>query len=245
MLTALLLLGCASGVPEKSECFGYLCQPAYCADKLLRYPLEPYVPQPGDIVLMADESPFWTFCFALAGTKQPHHVAVVIALPDGTLAMAESGPHDETCFGITELMGNLCQYEREGRLWVRRRCQPLTPEQSEQLTAFSLAQDGKRFAVLRLAGQLTPFRSRGPLRTCVTGKPHGDRCTYFCSEFVMEALVAAGLVDPATTRPAATYPCDMFFDHSLNPYLNRHLKLQCAGWELPARWVEHGCPSDY
>ena len=47
-------------------------------------------------------------------------------------------------------------------VWVRRRRVPLTAGQSARLTAFVERQDGKPFAVLRLMGQVTPFRSRGP-----------------------------------------------------------------------------------
>jgi hypothetical protein len=92
---------------------------------------------------------------------------------------------------------------------------------------------------LRLVGQLTPFRSRGPVRTWFVGGPHGERRSYFCSELVMESCIAAGLVDAATTRPAATYPRDLFYGRSLNCYLNTHLDLE-AGWCPPARWTE--CP---
>jgi hypothetical protein len=116
---------------------------------------------------------------------------------------------------------------------------PLTAEESARLTAFALRQEGKRFALIRVAAQLTPFRSRGPLRTAFMGGPHGDRCSYFCSELVMEACVAAGLLDPTTTRPAATFPGDLFFDCSRNPYINAHLDLAGA-WYPPARWTS--CP---
>src|SRR5262249_32918889 len=127
------------------------------------------------------------------------------------------------------------------RVWVRRRRMPLTAEQSARLTAFAEAQAGKPFAVLRLMGQLTPFRSRGPVRTWFVGRPHGERRSYFCSELVLEACVAAGLLDPVTTRPAATYPRDLFFGRSLNLYLDRHLCLE-PDWDPPARWTECPCP---
>src|SRR5262249_2359710 len=82
----------------------------------------------------------------------------------------------------------------------RQRRVPLTPEQSARLTAWALAQNGKRFAVVRVGAQLTPLRSRGPLRTSFAGGPHGERRTYFCSELVGESCVAAGLGDPAGAR---------------------------------------------
>jgi hypothetical protein len=94
-------------------------------------------------------------------------------------------------------------YEPRG-VWIRQRKTPLTHEQNECLTAFAMRQDGKWFALPRLGRQLTPFRTRGPLRTYWMGQPHGgDRRSYFCSELVTESLVAAGLVDPAKARPGA------------------------------------------
>src|SRR5262249_27651199 len=128
-------------------------------------------------------------------------------------------------------------YEAEGRVWVRRRACPLTPEQSAKLTEFALAVDGRNFALARLGGQLTPFRSRGPGRTAFVGKPQGpDRNNYYCSELVAEACVYAGLLDARTMRPAATYPRDLFMDHSPNLWLNKYLKL-APTWDPPARWT--------
>ena len=79
------------------------------------------------------------------------------------------------------------------------------------------------------------FRTRGPIRTCFMGRPHGDRSMYFCSELATETCVAAGLMDPETTRPSATYPADLFWGRSINPYLDHHLNMD-ASWWPPARW---------
>jgi hypothetical protein len=57
----------------------------------------------------------------------------------------------------------------------------------------------------------------------------------------MEACVAAGLLDPAVTRPSATYPGDLFFEKSLNPFLRRNFDLSPC-WYPPARWT--ACPCD-
>jgi hypothetical protein len=93
----------------------------------------------------------------------------------------------------------------------------------------------------KLAFQLTPLRTRGPLRTRFVGKPRGpDRDGYYCSELVVEACVYAGLMDARTARPSATYPRDLFFSSSKNPYLNRHLGAMDCSWDPPARWT--GCP---
>ncbi|HMF14545.1 MAG TPA: hypothetical protein VKE94_19655, partial [Gemmataceae bacterium] len=220
----------------------YLAQPSYCLDQQLRGPLRPYHPQPGDIMLATDHSRFWAIAHNLALTGHPHHSGIVVALPDGQLAMLESGPHDTLHVELLKLLPNLQAYEREGPVWIRQRAVPLTPEQSARLTDFALGAAGKRFAVLRIAVQVTPFRTRGPLRTWFVGGPHGDRRKYFCSEVVLEACVAADLLDAKTTRPSATFPRELFFDRSANPFLDRYFTLAPC-WEPPARWLSSPCSS--
>src|ERR1700681_3518908 len=79
-----------SGLSEGS----FLYQPAYALDEELRLPAEQYHPQPGDIFLCTDRLWYWQIGFNLAFTGHPHHSGVVIARPDGRLAILESGPHD-------------------------------------------------------------------------------------------------------------------------------------------------------
>ncbi len=217
----------------------YLYQPSHCMDDVLRTPAVAYLPQPGDVLLATDDNKFWAATHNLALAFEPHNSAVVVAREDGSLAILEAGPNDTIWVRRLDLLPHLCEYEAKGPLWIRKRKMPLTPEQSCRLTEFAAKQDGKRFALGRLAGQLTPFRSRGPLRTYFLGKPSGDRCAYFCSELVTESLTYAGALDPATTRPAATYPHDLFFDQSYNLYISKHLPLACD-WYPPARWTS--CP---
>jgi hypothetical protein len=243
MLSVLWALVSAACLVEPVEpaCPGgsFLYQPAFCIDEVLRLPAEPYLPQPGDLMLRLDRSIFWRVTHHLALAFDPNGSGIVFARPDGSLAVLEAGPSDTLWVGTPDLLPHLREYADEGRVWIRKRRLPLTPDQACRLTAFALAQDGKRFALGRLAGQLTLFRSRGPLRTYFVGGPHGDRCSYFCSELVCEACVAAGLLDPERTRPAATYPCDLFFGKSLNPFINSHLDVN-ASWCPPARWTD--CP---
>lgn len=236
LLCPLLLTGTLAGQADGGGEASYLCQPAYALDAELRGPLRLYVPQAGDIILSTDHNRFWAVAHNLAGTGHPHHSGIVFMLPDGRPAVLESGPHDTLHVEVLKLLPNLRAYEQEGPLWVRQRNTPLTPDQSARLTDFALAAAGKRFAVLRILTQVTPWRTRGPLRTWWVGGPHGDRDAYFCSELVLEACVAAGLLDPATTRPSATYPRELFFDRSLNPFLDRHFSLS-PGWAPPARWL--------
>jgi hypothetical protein len=202
---------------------------------VLRCPAQPYEPQPGDIVFMTDYNPVWKILFNLAGTCHPHHSGIIVALPDGHCAVLESGPHDTLHVRLLEAVPHLCSYEEGGAVWIRRRRMPLTAEQSARLTEFAQRQDGKLFAGLRLAGQVTLFRSRGPLIEYLGG-PHGERHSYFCSELLLESCVASGLLSAETTRPSATYPRDLFFDHSTNAYINRTLNL-AESWYPPARWT--------
>jgi hypothetical protein len=214
----------------------YLYEPAYCLDEKLRGEPRLYLPQPGDIMLYFDKKPFWAIMHDLALAFRPDGSGIVVARPDGSLGILEAGPNDTLHVRVLDVVPHLKEYEALGPVWIRQRRTPLTEEQSACLTDWTMHQDGKRFALIRLAGQLTPFRHRGPLRTYFVGKPRGDRSSYFCSELVTETLVAVGLIDAATARPSATYPHDLFFDHSLNCYLNHHFSLADC-WEPPARWV--------
>ncbi len=214
----------------------YLYDAAYCIDHVRLGQACPYLPQPGDILLRMDDNRFWAITHNLALAFAPHGSGIVVARPDGSLGVLEAGPNDCMHVWTVDMLPHLREYEEAGIVWIRRRKTPLTPEQSACLTNWALRQDGKWFALQRLGVQLTPFRTRGPLRTYFVGKPCGNRISYFCSELVTEALVAAGLIDATTARPSATYPHDLFFDRSYNLYLNRHFSL-ADGWEPPARWV--------
>jgi hypothetical protein len=132
----------------------------------------------------------------------------------------------------------LQSYAEIERVWLRRRRVPLTPEQQAQLTAFAVSVDGKRFALLRMLAQVTPFCCRGRFLEWGAGGPHPDRSSYFCAELVGEACVAAGLLDWQTTRPAAMYPRDYFFGRSNCSFIDRSLDM--SQWDPPARWTS--CP---
>jgi hypothetical protein len=236
LTTVALTLGADPGLAQPAA-DSFLYQPAFCIDDVLRGPAEAYVPRPGDLMLRLDGSKFWRITHYMALAFDPNGSGIVFARPDGSLAVLEAGPNDTMFVGTPDLLPHLQEYADAGKVWLRRRKVPLTPEQSARLTEFALAQEGKRFALVRLGGQLTPFRSRGPIRTCFIGRPHGgDRSNYFCSELVCEACVAVGLLDAARTRPSATYPRDLFYGRSLNPFIDRHLDVN-ACWYPPARWT--------
>jgi hypothetical protein len=237
LLSFLLFLNLPGSLPEQAL-WGYLWQPAFSVDQIRRGPALPYQPQPGDIVFFDSSNAGWQVLYRLAFTGPPTHCGIVLRLPDGTLAILEAGAGSSLDVTVVPL-----GLHRDGYngIYVRRRKIPLTPQQSTLLTDFGLAACDKHVSALRFPIQLTPFRQRGPIRTWLIGKPQGLKSTYFCSELVVEACVAAGLLDPETCRPAATYPRDLFFDHSCNWYLNCHLHPD-QDWYPPALWTEDGHP---
>jgi hypothetical protein len=244
MTSFALALLLASGSPGVAEPLpgSYVCQPAFYIDSVVRGPAEPYCPQPGDIFLATDQA-VWAICgHWLAGGAGVHHSGIMFRRSDGRMGLIEAGPFNSVTVEVMDPIEHMRAHVHAGdKVWVRRRAVPLTPEQSARLTAFVEAQEGKPFAVWRLMGQVTLLRSRGPIRTWFMGKPHGCRDSYFCSELVTESCVAAGLLDPETARPCATYPRDLFYDHSFNWYLNTHLKLAPC-WDPPTRWLECAVP---
>jgi hypothetical protein len=230
-----IVMPCLLGVSPAAE--SSVGRPVYCLDDIIRGPMESYVPQPGDIFLATDESFWLRLGHAAVGGAGVHHSGLIFARPDGSLGLIEAGPFNELVTRVLDPYQHMYNHFAAGtRVWVRRRRIPLTPEQSARLTAFASRHEGKPFALALGLSFMTPFSRRGVLRTPFVGRVHGDRPRYFCSELVVECLVAAGLVDAATARPAATLPRDLFFGRSGNPYLNRHLNME-PGWYPPARWL--------
>jgi hypothetical protein len=155
-------------------------------------------------------------------------------MPDGEMRTLEAGWNDQPRIELAPLPYT-CQIWH-GAIWFRRRTCPLTAEQSVRLTEFAFAAAQRRYSIARLIAQATPYRTRGPIRTVWLGKPRGIKDTYICSECVLEALVYCGVLPAETTRPRASYPRDLFFDRSLNPYLNRHLNLS-PEYDPPQLWT--------
>jgi len=224
--------------PAMAGAGSYLYDPAYILDDELRGEPRPYALQPGDICFAVNNNVFSRIGHQLSGAGLPNHSMIAFELPDGRLGILEAGPQSRLSLEVSEGYEHLRIYEAApGRLWVRRRKSPLTAEQSAALTRFCMAQDGKVFPALRLAGQLTPFRSRMPFKAEFAGRVDPCQNTYFCSELVLNALAVAGVLDPEPLRPGATYPSDMFFSASRNKWVDRGVKLLHADWDPPARWT--------
>jgi hypothetical protein len=173
--------------------------------------VQPYEPHEGDLVFFDDQSKFWEFLYWIGHTAPPFHVGIVIKMPDGSLAILESGPDDTLHVYILEAARRLHTFE--GVIQVRRNKVPLTEEQSCTLTRFALAQEGKRYAVWRLLLQGTPIKTRGgPWRRSLA-KTYFDRRRWLCCEIVVSAAELVGLMDPNVIKGTNTYPLDILDDH--------------------------------
>lgn len=220
-------------VPSEAP-FGHLYQPSLDITPAARLPAAPYRPKPGDVFVMSDTNRFWTFLYRFALTGRPGHAGIVVTMPDGRLGVLEAGYNTTLWTRLTPLDYKLHAYP--GTLWVRECRVRLTPEQDARLTAFAVAAENKRYATGKFALQLTEFRARGAIRTSHVGRPVGLGERYTCAELILEALTYAGVIDGRTTRPGATYPQDLFYDRSRNPYIDRHPPL-ANGWAAPRQWT--------
>ncbi len=87
-------------------------------------------------------------------------------------------------------------------LFILPRKNPLSPEQSEALTAFAYSEEKKHYSSPGVLGPLTlsPFKNR-PIKQKYK--------SYMCSSFVCAALVAADIL-PADFNPPAIAPFDFY-----------------------------------
>jgi hypothetical protein len=226
---------------------GYLYQPTFCIDHKFRYPARPYLPQPGDIYLSTEDQ--WMLArvgHKVARSGAPHHSGVVFQRPDGRMALLEGGPENTLYIRALDLIPTLRKYYTYERVWIRQRKIPLTCEQSRRLTTFAMAHADTSFGVVRMVMEGGPFRKKGYIRSRFIGRPDSANFDpndplaskthrYYCSELATEALVAAQLLDPVTTRPPSMYPRELYMGTSDIPYVRRHLDM--TAWLPPSRWT--------
>jgi hypothetical protein len=187
---------------------------------------ERFVAQEGDIVLFDHHCRWMNLMYQCAGSGGPLHAALVFKRPDGAPALIEAGPMFVQRVLVWEINPRLHTFD--GTILVRRLQTPLSAEQSQALTEFCTAQEGKSYALGRVLLQGTLLRARGPLRTHYLGKTILDRDRWLCSELVVAAMTVAGVLND-TEHPANTfYPRDLCFDDSRHD-LSRH-------YRRPARW---------
>lgn len=188
----------------------------------------PYEPREGDLIFYDDHSRVWTALFKAAGTGPPLHMGIVVRKPGGTLAVLEAGPDDTVWVDLRDLIPRLHQFVNDfnGDITIRRCKEPLDRFQSEALTRFAQAQNGKRYAVVRLLAQGTPLRSRGALEPWL-GKTQTDRSAWICSEISVAGATVAGLVGADEVHSNVAYPRDLVD--------NRRYDLSVA-WYDAAAW---------
>lgn len=191
--------------------------------------IEPYMPREGDMVFFDDRSVVWTPLFKFAGTGPPLHMGTVVRKNNGTLAVLEAGPDDTVWVKLLDLGPRLEQFHRDfpkGVILIRRCKTLLTHKQSAALSRFAHAQDGKRYAVLRLLAQGTSIRARGPLEPLLA-KTDLERDSWICSELSVACGAVAGLLNGKQIHANATYPRDLVDNaqHDLG-----------AVWENAAQW---------
>src|SRR5438105_7311677 len=89
-VVACMACGQTGSAPEGSYIFKYEPRP----NGQMQPRAYEYVPQPGDIVFFDDHNKNWEVGYKFVGSGPPFHSGLVIALPDGSPAMIESGPDD-------------------------------------------------------------------------------------------------------------------------------------------------------
>lgn len=175
-----------------------------------------YVPRPGDIVLYDDFNRFFHFLFKLASTAPPTHTAMVIEGDNGQPMLLElTGPTVITA-RVTIMDVDKRFHSYPGVVMVRRIREPLTPEQSRDLTQFAHAQAGKAFALPRVMLLATPLCPRSGLRKELFGHTYTSRKRWFCSELVVAACSQARIIDGKRCCANATCPRDLAYDETLN-----------------------------
>jgi len=189
-----------------------------------------YEPREGDLVFFDDRHLGWLLLFAYAGTGPPLHMGIVVKNSAGKLAVLEAGPDDSLHVNVLELEKRLHQFHKDfkGGITIRRCKRALRAEESKALTRFAQAQDGKRYAVVRLLLQGTMFRVRGPLREWLWGGTVLDRDSWICSELAVAAGSVVKLFDTKTVHANAVYPRDLID--------NQRYDLS-ATWHPAATWA--------
>lgn len=192
---------------------GYLAVPVKLPDGCYTFQVIPYYPQPGDLLLCDYFNKLHTFAFKMIGTGPPVHSAIVFDHTDGTpLILDIAGPKTLTAKVVLyEVWPRMKNYP--GTILVRRPREPVCPERSAALTQFALTQNGKSFAVARLALQGTPFRPR--TCPCFAGSCI-NREKWICSELIVVAAATAGLVDLEKNCSNAIFPRDLAYDEHCN-----------------------------
>jgi hypothetical protein len=204
---------------------GYLVCTSPDADGKTPCCKQPYHPQPGDLIFFTNESFWFDVLYACAFTGPPHHVGMVVLLPDGTPTIAEAGAWQLSRVKLIGMPGRMRTHE--GVVHVRRLRTPLTIEQSRCLTRYALSQTNKHYAYVRVVLEASVLRSHGCIGAHLFGCPSVDRSSWTCCDLTVACAAAAGLLDPQEIKPNTVYVRDLFRD---DQEVFRIL------WEKPVLW---------
>ena len=221
--------------PEDKDSGSYCFKMAAGSNNTIQLSREVYVPQPGDVILFDDHDKLWTAIYRMVGTSSPLHSAIVFRRPNGRIALLEAGYQLKLKVFILEVVPRL--HNHSGTILIRRLKTPLSPEQSDKLAQFALAQEGKSYSLGRLLMQVTPIRPRGPIRRALLGRTLLNRDRWTCSELVVAAATSCGILNPSIYFANAMYPHDIAYDEDfdLSPYYYEpvlwypHAELQMIG----------------
>lgn len=175
-------------------------------------PMHEYQPQVGDILLFQGPGGLKNLMYALGGSACTMHSAIVVQRPDGSLGMLEA-PGLNYPVMISDIPSRLPA--SHGKTWVRRRCVPVTPEQSACLTAFACAQEGKPYSAIGFILPSFGLPLRKLTTRCLTAEQL-DHDRWICSSIVAAACAASGLLDPCKIRPRLVDPADLKNDRCLD-----------------------------
>ena len=207
---ATFLTASAVYAEPSQQSFGYLWDQTSDSKGKVEKTSRTYTPKEGDILLFDDMSPFWEKLYKIAGTGPPFHAGIVFKKTDGTFAVLESGPDDTLYVYLLDLEPRLNNFK--GSIQVRQAKRELTKQESEILTNFAYAQDGKRYAMWRLLLQGTYFRHRGGIKEKHLATTYDERTRWLCAEIVVSAGALVNLLDRDKVKATVTYPLDMVDD---------------------------------
>lgn len=208
---SLILVGLLAGQPQPPQDMGQLWIPSESAAYRRMDPME-YHPMEGDILFFTDEKWARRVIFWFAGTGRPYHVGLVVKDENGKLSTLEARPHSESWVFLLDLKERMTTYH--GSIWVRRLRKPISPEESKKLTQFAHSQQGKPFAMFRLAFEGTPLNVRAGLGQFLFASHGTEKSNWFCSELTTAALIECGVFEGRGVKPNRIYPRDLFYDRA-------------------------------
>ncbi len=184
---------------------------------------EGYAPQAGDLILFRNKNVVMNLLGALSFSSRTTHAAIVVARPNGQLALLET-PVVAASVKFNDIRHRMESYS--GQLWIRSPHVPLTAEQSAKLTAFAAAQEGKSYDVLGFLA--LPISLPVPLFNRQNGLEDDHKASrWFCSSLAVSACAVTGLIDANAVWPRGACADDLRDDLILD---------LSAGWRPAQPW---------